>query len=81
MHNSQRRETLKYGRESRGTRNQEWLFWRRPAAIYPTRPTDRLGEDGYFGSAESMATFQIQAVKVIQPLGGGVDLKMKHNQE
>jgi hypothetical protein len=29
-------ETLKYDHESRGTRNQEWLCWRGPVAIYPT---------------------------------------------
>jgi hypothetical protein len=28
-------ETEKYGHGSRGTRNQEWLRWRRPVAIYP----------------------------------------------
>jgi hypothetical protein len=33
------RETVEYGHESRGNRNQEWLCWRVPAAIYPT---DRL---------------------------------------
>jgi hypothetical protein len=26
----------KYNHESRGTRNQDWLCWRGPAAIYPT---------------------------------------------
>jgi hypothetical protein len=31
---SQSRRTVKNGRESRGTRNQEWLCWRRLAAIY-----------------------------------------------
>jgi hypothetical protein len=30
----QSRQTLQYGHESRGTRNREWLCWRRPAAIY-----------------------------------------------
>jgi hypothetical protein len=33
---SQSRETEKYGYESRGTRNQEWLCWRGPTEIYPT---------------------------------------------
>jgi hypothetical protein len=32
----QGRETVKYGHETRGTRNQQWLCWRGPAAIYPT---------------------------------------------
>jgi hypothetical protein len=35
---SQISETVKYNRESRGSRNQEWLCWRRPAAIHKTRP-------------------------------------------
>jgi hypothetical protein len=33
---SQSRKTLKYCHESRGTRNQEWLYRRGPAEIYPT---------------------------------------------
>jgi hypothetical protein len=33
---TQSHETVKYGHESCGTRNQEWLCWRRPRAIYPT---------------------------------------------
>jgi hypothetical protein len=37
LHHSQSRETIKYGHESCGTRNQERLCWRGPAAIYPTR--------------------------------------------
>jgi hypothetical protein len=41
LHNSQCREILKYGRESRGTRNQQWLCWRGPEAIYQT---DKLDE-------------------------------------
>jgi hypothetical protein len=36
MHDSQRRETVKYGHENRETRNQEWLCWRGPAAIDQT---------------------------------------------
>jgi hypothetical protein len=36
LHDSQGRETVKYGHESRGTWKQEWLCWRGPAAIYPT---------------------------------------------
>jgi hypothetical protein len=31
----QSRETVKYDHEFSGTRNQEWLCWRDPAAIYP----------------------------------------------
>jgi hypothetical protein len=30
------RGTVKYGHESRWTRNQEWLCWRGPPEIYPT---------------------------------------------
>jgi hypothetical protein len=30
-------ETVKYGHDSRGTRDQERLCWRGPAAIYPTK--------------------------------------------
>jgi hypothetical protein len=33
---SQSRQTVKYGHESRGARNQESLCWRGPAAIYWT---------------------------------------------
>jgi hypothetical protein len=29
-------QILKYGHSSRGTRNQEWLCWRRTAVIYPS---------------------------------------------
>jgi Zn ribbon nucleic-acid-binding protein len=36
MHHSQIVETVKYGNESPGTRNQAWLCWRGPAAICPT---------------------------------------------
>jgi hypothetical protein len=36
FHDSERRETLKYGREFRGTRSQERLCWQGPAAIYQT---------------------------------------------
>jgi hypothetical protein len=31
---SQSRQRLKYGQESRGSRNQEWLNWRGPAATW-----------------------------------------------
>jgi hypothetical protein len=31
-------ETVKYGRESHGTRTREWLHWRGPAAIVNDRP-------------------------------------------
>jgi hypothetical protein len=31
-------ETVKYGRESHGTRIREWLRWRGPAAIVNDRP-------------------------------------------
>jgi hypothetical protein len=31
-------ETVKYGRESHGTRAREWLCWRRPAATVNDRP-------------------------------------------
>jgi hypothetical protein len=37
LHDSQSNQTE--GCESRGTRNQEWLCWRGPAAIYQTHPT------------------------------------------
>jgi hypothetical protein len=36
LHDSQRHEAVKYGHESRGTRNQESLCWRGPAAVYQT---------------------------------------------
>jgi hypothetical protein len=36
LHKSQSQEAVRYGRESRGTRNQEWLCRWGPAAIYPT---------------------------------------------
>jgi hypothetical protein len=36
MKDSESRETVKYGHESRWTRKQEWLCWRGPAAINPT---------------------------------------------
>jgi hypothetical protein len=36
LHDSQRRGRVKYVHESCGTRNQELLYWRRPAAIYLT---------------------------------------------
>jgi hypothetical protein len=35
-HDSQSRERVKYGHESRVTRNQEWLCWWGPTAIYLT---------------------------------------------
>jgi hypothetical protein len=35
-HDSQSRERVNYGHGSWGTRNQQWLCWRGPAAIYPT---------------------------------------------
>jgi hypothetical protein len=31
-------ETVKYGRESQGTRTREWLRWRGPVAIVNDRP-------------------------------------------
>jgi hypothetical protein len=34
LQDPQSRETVKYGHESRGTRNQEWLCWRGPPGIY-----------------------------------------------
>jgi hypothetical protein len=34
FHDSQSHETVKYGRESRGIRNEERLRWRRPATVY-----------------------------------------------
>jgi hypothetical protein len=44
LYESQNRETVEYGRESRESRNQECLSWRRPTAIYPTgRPIFTLG--------------------------------------
>jgi hypothetical protein len=45
LHNSQNSKTAKYGHESCGTQNQEWLCWQEPAAIYltnqPTKKTPR----------------------------------------
>jgi hypothetical protein len=35
-------ERIKYGHETRGTQNQEWLCWRGPATIYPIRPDPNL---------------------------------------
>jgi hypothetical protein len=37
FHDSQSRQTVKYG-----TRNQEWLCWRGPETIYPTRAIDTV---------------------------------------
>lgn len=34
--NPQNTETEKHGHKSRRTRNQERLYWRGPAAVYPT---------------------------------------------
>jgi hypothetical protein len=34
-HDSQSREVVRYGYESRGARKQEWLCWRDPGQIYP----------------------------------------------
>jgi hypothetical protein len=45
FHDSQSQETVKYGHESREIRNQEWLCWRGPAAIYQTRPELREVRD------------------------------------
>jgi hypothetical protein len=38
------REAVKCSHESRGTGNQEWLFWRGPAAIYPKRDSQRCNK-------------------------------------
>jgi hypothetical protein len=42
LYGCQSRETEKFSRESRGTRNQEWQCWRGSAAIYPTQTDPRL---------------------------------------
>jgi hypothetical protein len=36
LHDSQSRETVKYDHESRGTPNQESVYWRGPASIQPS---------------------------------------------
>jgi hypothetical protein len=50
-HDSQRRETLKYGHEYYATRDQEWVCCRGPAAIYLTRSNTEYGNCDIFGNA------------------------------
>jgi hypothetical protein len=42
LHDSEVRDVVKCGRESRETQNQEWLRWRVAAAVYMTGRNVRL---------------------------------------
>jgi hypothetical protein len=45
FHDSQSRQTVIWGHETRGTRNQESLCWRGPAAIYPIDRREKLNHE------------------------------------
>jgi hypothetical protein len=49
-------ETVKYGRESHGTRTREWLRWRGPAAIVNDKPRPLVTESAPYQQTRNCLT-------------------------